>query len=672
MFECRICGMKHKRISKLQEHVTRSHDIKLEEYYLKYLNNETDLKCPICGKRRKFFNFANGFRITCFSRRCGNEYGMLKKYGVRCGFLSKEIQKKIKETNLKKYGAENPFKSDIVKKKIKETNLRKYGVEHALQNEKIKEKRKLTNIEKYGVNSPLKSKEIRKKIEETCFKKYGTKSSFAAKEVKEKIKQTNLRKYGVENPNQNENIKSNKKKTCLKKYGVENPSQSRNIKEKKKQSSLKRYGTNSPLQAKEVKEKIKETCLDRYGVENPSQNENIKHKKEQTSLKNYGEISPWKNKEFKRKSSLNRIKKMIPYIKKFLQNEKLELLSEYKGARESLILKCKKCGTEFESNWLWVLQSCLCGKCPKCYPYDNNKSIAEKEISNYVRKLGFDIKTNDKKIIKPLELDIVIEDKKIAIEYCGLYWHSSGGKGIHNPTFLNYHKNKLEKCVEKRYKLITIFENEWLLKQDIVKARLKHILGVDNSSIKIRASKCEIKEIDPKIKNEFLNEYHIQGGDNSRIKLGAYYADKLVSVMTFSKGNISKGSKLEEGIWELNRFCSHPDYHIYGIASKMLKHFQENFEWDEIFSYADRRWSNGNLYNQLGFELIGITKPNYWYSGKNILGLLHRFNFRKSTLKDMKYYDSDLTEFQIMSLEGYRWIYDCGNLKFILRRSRDE
>ncbi len=46
----------------------------------------------------------------------------------------------------------------------------------------------------------------------------------------------------------------------------------------------------------------------------------------------------------------------------------------------------------------------------------------------------------------------------------------------------------------------------------------------------------------------------------------------------------------------------------------------------------------------------------------------HRSNFRKSKLKNTKTYDPNKTEFQIMEEEGYNWIYDCGNLKFVLKK----
>jgi hypothetical protein len=156
-----------------------------------------------------------------------------------------------------------------------------------------------------------------------------------------------------------------------------------------------------------------------------------------------------------------------------------------------------------------------------------------------------------------------------------------------------------------------------------------------------------------------LNKYHIQGKDNSNIKLGAFYNNELISVMTFSLGSIAKGSKSIKGIYELSRFCSNYNYHIPGIASKLLTYFKQNYDWKEIFSYADRRWSNGNLYKKIGFQLWSITKPNYFY----IKGLnrIHRFNLRKRPDEP-----KDITEWVLRQNEGYYRVYDCGHLKFIM------
>jgi len=257
-----------------------------------------------------------------------------------------------------------------------------------------------------------------------------------------------------------------------------------------------------------------------------------------------------------------------------------------------------------------------------------------------------------KKIIGPKELDIFLPDYNVAIEFDGLYWHSDDKLDI------NYHVNKTNLCKDKNIRLIHIFEDEWLFKKSIVKKRIEQILNKNKSKI-IYARNCTIKEIDSKTKNNFLEKFHLQGIDSSNIKLGAFYNDILISIMTFSHGNISKGSKSEEDIWELNRFCIDFNYRVIGIAGKLLEYFKRNYKWKQIFSYADRRWSQGNVYYKLDFELDHITKPNYWYiKGYN---RIHRFNLRK--LPDEA---KDIPEYILRKEQGYQRIWDCGNLKFTM------
>ena len=209
----------------------------------------------------------------------------------------------------------------------------------------------------------------------------------------------------------------------------------------------------------------------------------------------------------------------------------------------------------------------------------------------------------------------------------------------------------------KIYKLIHVFEDEWLYKKQIVENRLKHILGV--TKYKIGARKCVIKEITPQLKNKFLEKYHIQGEDRSSIKLGAFYKNHLVAVMTFGKARFNKNYK-----WELIRFCTVGSFTIIGVANKLLNFFINKFNSDknDIISYADRRWSVGGLYKVLGFELLRTSKPNYWYLIDK--GRKHRFNFRKSKLKNMQFYHIGLTEWEIMQLNSIDRIWDCGNYCF--------
>ena len=71
---------------------------------------------------------------------------------------------------------------------------------------------------------------------------------------------------------------------------------------------------------------------------------------------------------------------------------------------------------------------------------------------------------------------------------------------------------------------------------------------------KIYARKCEIREItDNKLVREFLDENHIQGFIGSKIRLGLFYENELVSLMMFGKRRVAMGKKTsEEGEFELD------------------------------------------------------------------------------------------------------------------------
>lgn len=344
----------------------------------------------------------------------------------------------------------------------------------------------------------------------------------------------------------------------------------------------------------------------------------------------------------------------IDYIYEEFKKERYTLLTtKYKNSKQRLYYICPNnhVGTVTWNNWHLGNR---CSKCSNTGTSSGQLKLLE-ELKSIFPKQNFI--EQDRTIIKPYEIDILILDKKLAIEYCGLYWHSElAGKDK------NYHLNKLKLCEEKGYRLITIFEDEWLNNREIVISRIMNILGALNYSI-IYARKCIIKEIPVKEARDFCNKNHLQGYGNSSIKLGAFYKHELVSIMTFSKPSIAKGSKNEKDVWELNRFCSKINHQVIGIASKLLKFFERNYDWRSIFSYADRRWSDGNLYKKIGFEFSHNSKPNYWY----IKGIkrIHRFSLRK-TKDDPK----NLTEWAIRMSQGWNRIWDCGSIKYEkLRRS---
>jgi hypothetical protein len=179
------------------------------------------------------------------------------------------------------------------------------------------------------------------------------------------------------------------------------------------------------------------------------------------------------------------------------------------------------------------------------------------------------------------------------------------------------------------------------------------------NSEKIFARKCIIKEINSKLEREFLNKNHIQGYVASNHKLGLFYNEELVSIMTFSKSRKILNS-LNKYDFELLRFCNKLNTNVIGAGSKLFKHFIMNNEFKTIVSYSNIERYSGGIYEILNFKNDGVTPPNYWWSrGGN---RHHRWNFRKNKLVEQGY-DKNKTEVQIMHDRGYYRVWDCGNIR---------
>jgi very-short-patch-repair endonuclease len=294
----------------------------------------------------------------------------------------------------------------------------------------------------------------------------------------------------------------------------------------------------------------------------------------------------------------------------------------------------------------------------------HHRSKKEQELIDIISTLDVNFITNSRSILSNnKELDFYFPDHKIAIEFDGLYWHSElQGKGR------TYHLSKTKECEDKGIHLIHIFEDEWEHHKEIVIGKIKSLLNKDDRTT-VYARNTKIVELSYKDTKNFLDVHHLQGTDHAKYRLGLFYNDTLISVMTFSKPNASKGNVKNnvDGLYELSRFCTHSEYRCAGGASKLLKYFINQFTPTKIISYADRRYSStdNNLYKALGFTLGGISSPNYWYFSTKELKRYHRFNFTKRKTISLGG-DVNKTEWGNMIELGYNRIWDCGHIKYEL------
>jgi very-short-patch-repair endonuclease len=342
----------------------------------------------------------------------------------------------------------------------------------------------------------------------------------------------------------------------------------------------------------------------------------------------------------------------VETVYEILSNRGYTLLNEDEFMVDKQSIKIKlRCrdGHEFET--LWDNFKNKESGCPDCFN-SNHFSKAEKcmvvEIRNFSDSLI--LVENTRQIIPPYELDIYFPDHKLAVEYCGLYWHSTDYKEPRD------HRHKVDLCLERGIRLITVFEDEWLNRKGVVLSRIKQALGVKQETIYAR--KCLIKEVTPKVANELYDKAHLQGKTRGKVHYGLFYQNELIQAM--SLGSLSRAHTASNKTIELKRLANKEGFSIVGGASKLFKaceKYAKSNGYTTIRSYNDLRYGkySNNVYETLGFMKITETKytPHYVKDGVRY----RNQNLRKTATERL----TGKTEKQLRQEQGYSLIYDCGH-----------
>lgn len=272
---------------------------------------------------------------------------------------------------------------------------------------------------------------------------------------------------------------------------------------------------------------------------------------------------------------------------------------------------------------------------------DSNDSLFA-EFTLFIRNIDSTFKVN--KITKTLE------NKNIIIYY---------NKLMNNSEILVSKKDMMNRLNSDK-RVLNVFEDTWENSKEILKSRIRSILGV--SVRKIYARKCEVKEVvDNGLIRTFLNENHAQKYIKSNVKIGLFYEGELVSLMVLGSLRVNLGQTAQDGYYEMLRFCNLLNCNIVGGASKIFTYFLKKYSPINIMSYADRNMSIGNLYEKLNFKFVKNTEPNYYYIVDDVRK--NRFGYRKDLLVSQGF-DVNKTEIEIQHSRGYYRIFDFGNLKY--------
>ena len=286
--------------------------------------------------------------------------------------------------------------------------------------------------------------------------------------------------------------------------------------------------------------------------------------------------------------------------------------------------------------------------CPFCREYGASKP--ERELISFVRQFA-DCTQGDRSVIKPKELDCYIPSKSLAIEFCGLYWHSD------TKVDRNYHKSKLDECNKAGVSLIHIYNDEWDNKRDICESIIKNRLGLNSTAVYAR--KLSFQQVDCSEIRSYFDSNHIQGFTPAQRYFVLRDSDgNIKAAASFSKSRLQK-----DGKWELVRYCSTLGSNVVGGLSKLTKNFMRVESVDRVITYCNLRWFTGKGYKSAGFTQVGVTVPSYKYT--NFKECYSRYSTTKKKLaKLLPDFDESLSETSNMEKAGFSKIYDCGHLIF--------
>lgn len=307
--------------------------------------------------------------------------------------------------------------------------------------------------------------------------------------------------------------------------------------------------------------------------------------------------------------------------------------------------------------------------CPICA---KSSSLPETELYEFLQGIGIKASRRDRGI-GGVEFDLLIPEKKIAIEYCGLYWHSTLSidssftplQKSHAAKFRHFQKYALAKS--NGIRLLTIFEDEWLKSKDKVLLAIQS--AVEKSTSSVSARKTKVVKVDSKVARQFFDTYHLQGAPVGGEFYGLKFNDELLAVMCFNRSSAGRSAHVDDA-WDLARYAF--SIRVVGGASKLFSAFVKDMRPTTVVSYSDNRWFDGGMYEKLGFVCEQELEPDYYVVSKD-----RKVRYRKEQfqLKHMPkwaaafgvaYEDiATMSELEATHALGCGRIYDCGKKRWV-------
>ena len=254
-----------------------------------------------------------------------------------------------------------------------------------------------------------------------------------------------------------------------------------------------------------------------------------------------------------------------------------------------------------------------------------------------------------------LHIDLYVAAKRVGIEYHGLYYHHELSPAPRGPE---YHARKLQEARKEGIRLLQVFEDEWNTRRSAVEEVLFSSLG--RYGRRIGARKCAVREIPLAEARNFMARYHLQGASRRAIvACGLFYGEDLVGAATLARHH-----RHVPGTLVFDRLCFGRGVQVVGGASRLfafLERAARERGAERIVTWSDNRWSEGNVYRQLGFVREADLPPDYQYVVvKNPKERLSKQSQKKSAVRC----PAGKTEHEWALERGLARIWDCGKVRW--------
>lgn len=441
----------------------------------------------------------------------------------------------------------------------------------------------------------------------------------AAGTARLKQRETNLERHGVLNIFENIEYIQEKRLNSL---GVKHAMQSLDVQAKVKETNMERYGCEWNVASSSSTTKRRSTCAVKYGTDH--------------AMKSFDVWCGLVNSNLTPNDKIELYKKL---------NDVNFLTHEHHINKKPIYLIANELGITPSVLRLHYIKHSIQLKRFKV-------SVMERQISEFLVSHGFQVETNNRKIISPLELDIIIPSHNTAIECNGNIWHSEL-----NGRDRWYHQTKTRRCADLGIHLIHVRQDQWVNTPDIVKSRL--LSKLQKPTRVVYGRNTDVREVELKDYNKFVSQHHIQGTCSGvQVAYGLYVGNELVSVISFGRSRYDSQYQ-----FELMRLVSVSGISVVGGASKLFRHFIKTHNPENIVSYCDLSWNTGEVYRQMGFNFVRNSDPSYrYFHASNPLKLWHRSSFQKHKLSNkLSTFDTNASEWDNMVINGYDRVWDCGS-----------